>query len=159
MCNTFSAICLPNGDLIFPAEYTDNHIDIIELKDLADNGRDLVKLECTPIDLRFDDLSSYVFKVDQPDLPSWWNEHIKQRAKETMMRRIGNMIVDDSRQILLGGCWILTGNARICLMKNSRIVLMTGSSRIEQMAGSSQIEQMTGSSRIGEDCRKVNNEE
>ena len=148
MCKKFSAIYLPGDKLIFLPQFTDHHIDLIESLGVRDNGRDLVKLECSPREARFDVIDDYVFEVDQPETPEWWNEHTYSRAEAAMRRIIKAMIVDGSRDMLLGGCWVLTGNAMIGQVKDARIVAMYGSARVGTMCLSSQVEQMADSARV-----------
>ena len=152
MCKTFSAIVLKSGDLIFdPA--TDSHEDLIESANLSDLRCEFARVEFVPKDGKFDDLNSYIFKLDEFRTPDWWTEDIEKRTVVIMRSRIDRMIVREDKRILIGGNWILSENINIEKLVNCRIIY-AGSATIQyaqsatiQNAGSARIHN-AGSARI-----------
>ena len=151
MCNFLSAIVMQNGDLITNPFLTDSHEDLLQ----ANNIRDGLAQQGTFARIEFlppkdhsalQDLSTWTLEVDEQVEPIWF-DHAAVRAK--LEDRVRRMIIDDERDFLLGGVWILAGGAKIKKVKNSRIVFMLGGSQVGRMWGNSQVGEMWYSSQVG----------
>ena len=149
MCQYKSAVVLPNGDLIHH-EATDHHDDLLLWAGLADTSRqpNFVRVEFTGPDLG--DIATYALKVDQDYLPQWWTSEMADDVARRLRALCERSIVSDRRKILLGGVWVLVGDAFVDRAENVRIVSMRGSSQVGEMQGSSQVGTMGGSSQVGE---------
>ena len=152
MCNFLSGLVLKNGDIITDPEHTDSHEDLIEARGLNDNNthiQQFARFEFVPKSVKdTGDVGTYKFSIDEDVCPAWFDEDMEANVVERLKDRISHMIITDSRKLLLGGCWIFAGEAKIRSVKNARIASMHDSSRIEYMHGSSRIDRMYGSSRI-----------
>jgi hypothetical protein len=159
MCKFKSALVTRTGEVLL-SEYTDAHEDLIayfKLKDDRDPGdgmRPFIRIEFVPSE-QIDNPKRYRLKVDEEVTPIWFGDDMQASVTEKMREYIRKMIVPDNRDILLGGEWILTGNAIIKKTEATRIYAMLGSSRVGEMRGSSKVGAMLGSSRVGEDKREA----
>jgi len=129
MCNFKSALYFKNGDLIH-SDVTDSHEDLVLVSGLKDNILSLdrvVRVECVPPSDIDDiaDLSKWILKLDEPNVPSWWAKK-KDDCERKMLAIIKNSIVTDERKCLLGGCWILTKTAKVHKMVGGRILIAVG---------------------------------
>jgi hypothetical protein len=151
VCKFLSALVLRNGDIYTRPEATDSHEDLIEDLGFKDDGSDgFVRVEFVPPpDRNIVDPNAWKFRLDQ-ERPSWFSQQDEERAIDKLRRRVANMLVSDKRKILLGGCWILHGDAVVSRAHSARIVMMLGSSQVGVMHGSSQVGVMHESSRVGE---------
>jgi hypothetical protein len=134
MCNFLSAIVMRNWDLLCDPFLTDSHEDLLS----AHNVRDglcqhdaFVRVEfIPPKDSPIHNLSTWTLKVDQANTPDWFDS---ERATNLLKDRVQRMIVADERELLLGGCWILVGEAKIKRVQNARIFSVSGNSQINEM--------------------------
>jgi len=163
MCQFKSALVLPSEDIVH-SPFTDSHEDLIDIQGLIDDavtGARFVRIEFSPNPDHPDeyaDLSKYKLKVDQHDVPDWWTPELRERTAERMREIVKPSLVTSYRNCLVGGCYILAGNARIdhlsfariiAMLDSSQVVAMDNASQVEIMCGGSTIEQMNGSSYIG----------
>lgn len=143
MCQFFSGIALENGDVI-TSEYTDSHELLMLANGIHDGhaqrGR-FARLELLPPDdqARVLDSEAWALAIDGKDEPEWWAER-KADVERQMRARLERMIVRESRDILLGGCWVVGGNARIGQLAAGRIVVLCGSAIVERVCGSAIVE-------------------
>ena len=163
MCNFLSGLVLKNGTMIIDPEHTDSHEDLIEFRGLKDTDqfiRKFARFEFTPKSHKtIADVDSYTLKIDEYDIPDWCDEEMKDSLITKLKIRIERMIVTVDTSILLGGCWILSGDVRVNSAKNARIVSMHGSSSVNYMYGSSSVNSMHDSSSVVNDYRIKANEE
>jgi len=151
MCDFISAIIRENWDVICLPEYTDSHEDLMRHAGLRDDhlsqGR-FVRVEFTPPDDggQIADVSKWRLKLDERSAPEWWDS---ERAAAKMSRIAKRMIVSGARDVIIGGCWILDGDAKIGCMIGARVFVMRGNSSVGKMWGSSNVGEMWGSSHIG----------
>jgi len=151
MCQFLSGIGFKNGDVI-TSDYTDRHELLIlayglrETPAPRDNG--WVRLEYTS-DTKTD-IDSYKLGIDETDIPSWVTDKVKEKWISKLRVRLKDMIIiTGEKEILLGGKYILGGDAKILQAYNVIIVEMWDSSQIGTMWGSSQVSKMYGSSQAG----------
>jgi len=153
MCNFLSAIVLRDGTLICDPEHTDSHEDLLEIHALNDGITALyqerfARIEFTPPadSAKIEDLSTWALKIDEEAKPSWFDETtIRSKCEERILR----IFVRNEVKILVGGCWILVGNARAIKVIHSTIKSLHGSSQIGELHGSSQVGSLHGSSQVG----------
>ena len=155
MCDTFSGLLLKSENLIFRPQFTDSHQDLVESCGLADyNG--YVKWEFKCPSGGEADIGSYLLSVTGDQ--DWFIPSVRARLYDRVKAKVKKMmIIDDDRKILVGGCYILGGNATVTRVTGSRIVAMVGNSRIriltdstvDNMRDTSSVGQVYGSSTIG----------
>ena len=154
MCRFASAIFLRNGDMIADFANTDSHAELAEAFGLARSEMQAIRHEFVRVELvpseNWADVSSYRFILDEEHAPDWADSDFLAKAERTIRAAVNRMIVRDSRQLLLGGCWILAESVKIASTKNARIVQMLGSSSVNQMLGSSRVDLMLGSSSVNQ---------
>lgn len=160
MCNFLSAIVFQNGDIVCNPEYTDAHEDLILACKLRDDhlsrGR-FARVEFSPLGggrKDITDLSTWQLILDEPCRPEWFD---KKQVLSKLKRIVNRMIVSGHRRLLLGGCWILVGKARINTAKNCRIIKMCDyanivavddNTNIDIMSGHASIAMLLGNSRV-----------
>ena len=150
MCHFLSALIHPSGELVCRPDLTDSHEDLIEMIQIRDDGSGaFVRLEYLPPDDPSTtwDLDTWLFKVDQEDTPDWFDPDL---AKQKCREKIQRMIITENRDLLLGGCYIVAGDARIKKVKNARIAILAGSATVDQMEGAARIDMMLDSSSVGQ---------
>ena len=148
MCKFLSAIVTRDGRVLSAPEYTDSHEDLIAAFGLRDNGLDhFCRVEYTPKGAEYDNLDSYVLRLDEDDEPSWWAER-KDDVEAELRHRIEAMIVREDHDILLGGCWIIASGT-VKIAKSCTIRNMYGTSSVGSMYGTSSVGSMSGTSRVG----------
>ena len=149
MCKFISAIVMKSGDLICDPEHTDNHEDLMIFANIRDNYLQLgrfARIEFTPPDDKdIADVSAWNLHVDEDETPVWFDSVVVRSKMEALARR---MIISDERKLLLGGCWILVGEANVKTVKSARIFTMRDSSRVNTMRDSSQVNTMRDSSQV-----------
>jgi len=154
MCNFLSAIVIKpkpgdSPEVYCDPEHTDSHEDLIANRGLADNGRGgFVRVELTLSSLDYADLEAYTLRIDCLHRPEWFDEQAGARVEHILRGCIKRMLVDDQRDMLLGGCWILHNAAHIKRVHNARIVAMQDSARIGEVRGVAWIDRMLDSARI-----------
>ena len=129
MCKFMSAIVTRNGD-IFQYPETDSHEAIIAAHGFRDDGaplasRSWVRVEFTPpADVKeIADEAKWTLNVDEVGLPDWWEEK-RAAIRSDLWARIKRMMINDERECLIGGSWIILSGAKIRRMIGSRIVLV-----------------------------------
>ena len=128
MCNFFSGLAFPDGD-IQTYDETDEHEPMIAVLGLNDSGtpiasRAFARWEFTPpADLTtIEDLNTWTLRVDESVVPAWWGER-ESRIREQIEDRVRRMFVRDERQFLIGGKWILLPGSRLHRLVGGRIVI------------------------------------
>jgi hypothetical protein len=156
MCEFLSALVFKSGKIFTSPEHTDSHSDLIDAKGLSAESdsslqiRGWIRVEFTPPSTRqMADVDSYVLRVDESSTPEWFDAAMKFDVTEQLKEIIQAMIVTDERKILLGGCWILAGEAKVHKIVRATVKVALGSSQVGKMLGSSQVGKMLGSSQVG----------
>lgn len=153
MCQFFSGIALKNGDIYYNP-MTDSHEDLILENGLNDKSelnsvsRNWVRFEYTSDTLS--DLSTYKLIIDENSVPGWCDDDFKSNLINKVNSIIKSMILCDVKnEILVGGCWILTGKSIIEKCVSARIILMDKISKVGEMFGNSSVGEMRESSKVG----------
>ena len=128
MCEFFSGLAFPNGD-IQTYDETDEHEPMIAALGLRDTGtplasRAFARWEFTPPEdlTTIEDLNTWTLRVDESVVPAWWGER-ESRIREQIEDRVRRMFVRDERQFLIGGKWILLPGSRLHRLVGGRIVI------------------------------------
>ena len=152
MCEFLSALVLRNGDVLWH-EATDSHSDLVRHFRLPDNTecRHFAKIEFTPRSVdgnpNYLGVDHYALRVDEDTEPIWFDE-VRELVEQKCRSIIRGMIVTDKRDFLLGGKWILAGNACVRAVKSSHLVSVSDSAQIKYVSGSAQIKSVSGSAQI-----------
>src|SRR5271157_4049745 len=150
MCNFFSGIYQRDESILADPALTDSHADLITIHNLKDEDlflRSWIKFEYTPDpEKNISDLDSWTLTVDETSTPDWVDlEKLREKCKAIVSR----MIVTDSRKLLLGGCWIICGEAKVEEAKSCKVISVCDSASIGSVWDSSSIRSVRGSASIG----------
>ena len=153
MCKFLSGIVFQTGELQ-TSQYTDSHESLIKWLDLDDSlpieTRTWVRVEFTPTDSKdYDKPDKYIFKVDEQETPIWFNDEMRARISDEMTGIVKACIIKDKKKFLLGGKWILTGEANVDSIENAMVICMLGTSQVGVMWGTSQVGEMWETSQVG----------
>ena len=91
-------------------------------------------------------IETYRLRLDEERKPSWWSDEMATAVAQKMAVYIKSCIITGDAAILIGGQFILAGNARVECAQSCIITAMYGSSVVESMYGSSVVGSMSGSS-------------
>jgi len=157
MCKFLSAVYTQDGRLFCDPEHTDSHSDLIAAhgikeREAAGIAQKFVKLELTPGDgPDIPDADKWVECVDEHEVPAWFDAEARGKAFGQMRALVAAMFIDGGeRSMILGGCWILRGNAVVHKMVSAKVGAMCGTSQVGAMCGTSQVGEMRGNSRVPE---------
>src|SRR5271157_2607309 len=153
MCNFFSGIYQRDESILADPALTDSHQDLITIHNLKDEDlflRSWIRFEYTPDpEKNISDLDSWTLTVDETSTPDWVDlEKLRDKCKAIVSR----MIVTDSRKLLLGGCWIICGEAKIEEAKSCKVISVCDSASIVTVSGSSSIGSVRDSANIRAVC-------
>ena len=149
MCNFLSALIVRNGDIL-THPMLDSHHDLVTYFKLPDSNGHIprfVKVELTPTD-NWLDPATWKWQVDEETLPRWWEDGLAVQAEAALRRRAKSMIVTDDRTLIVDGCWIVGGKAKIRDVRSGRIVRVQDSASISNVWGSASIRDVGGSASI-----------
>jgi hypothetical protein len=152
MCKAFSSIVVMSGEVYCDPALTDSHevLKRAHCPQLPDDGIAFVRVEYTPPDdpSEIGDLDCWHLILDAVAAPVWWEDR-EESVRTTMRRLVERMLVSGTRDILLGGCWILLGGACVRDVYFSRILSMHGRSQVRALYDSSRVGALYGSSQVG----------
>ena len=152
MCNFLSAIILKNLDVIWDYEYTKSHEELIKKYNLVDDeiglySEKFCRIEFIPIGhtKSINNKDNWRLIVDESSIPHWFNKEIIMNKLWTI---ISNMFIQDKRETLQEGCFILLDGAEVENVNNCNIPYMVGNSKVGILRGSSKIETMWETSEV-----------
>jgi len=161
MCNFLSAIFTRDGRLICQPQYTDSHSDLMAAYGIKARQTDapvqqFVRLELIPPEPFVLDMAKWQETVDEHEVPAWFDDAKRFDAFEQMREIIANAVVTDTRDMLLGGFYILADKALIKEMRGSRVVIVgieevevtEGNAQVKVIQGYSQVEAMMGNAQV-----------
>lgn len=154
MCQFLSAIITRDGNIYMMPNVTDSHSELVEWCGLQNGDDDrlpgFAKVQFSPPEGgSLANIEAYRLTVEEECSPIWFDDSMCADIEAKLRHAVQAMIIDSPRTLLLGGCWILVGEAKVQIVKTSRILAMYGSSRVEAMYDSSRVEAMYDSSRVG----------
>ena len=148
MCNFLSALVLKNGDVLHHP-MLDSHADLVRYFKLPDTDAHIqhfAKVELTPVD--WADAATWNFRVDEEVLPVWWAD-VASAVEGTLRSRAAGMILKDGdHDLIVDGCWIVAGTAKVRDVRSGRIILVQDSAQISNVGGSAQISGVWDSAQI-----------
>jgi len=142
MCRFLSALVKKNGNIICVPGVTDSHEDLIEYASLHDNDnyiRSFVRIEYHPDNGELHELDKYELHVDESDTPDWFDKKMKEKIERKLYQRVKKMIISNEKPILLGGCYILHGDAEIRKVQGSRIISMRDNASVMNVWGNASV--------------------
>ncbi len=128
MCRFFSAIVLESGDIL-TSEYTDRHELLMRVHGVRDGhaqrGR-FARVELLPPDdhRTLLDVETWNIQLDETEAPEWWPAR-RDDVQGAMRRMVERMIVREPRDLILGGCWVVSDVA-IGELAAGRIAILSG---------------------------------
>src|SRR3990167_1206111 len=137
MCQFFSALVLKNGDVLHHPQL-DSHAGLVTYFKLPDGNahvQHFAKVELLPAS-DWLDVSTWVFRVDEPVLPGWWGEIANQA--EASVRAIAKRMVlaTGIHPLLCDGAWILCGDVAVGEIRaGARIVRVQDTATIRAVWG------------------------
>ena len=156
MCEFKSAIVLRDGKnkggfKLLLSPWTNSHSDLIAMHYLHDDGRlKFARVEFKPKSAEtVADVKSYNLTIDEERCPDWFDEEMKDAVSEKMRTYIASIIVIDSRKILIGGEFIVSGKAEIGDIKQSNVNSISGSAKVGSISGSATVDIIYGSATVG----------
>jgi hypothetical protein len=136
----------------------DHHSDLItyfKLPDTSAYHQHFAKVELTPVDWM--DTSTWRFRLDEESSPGWW-EDVAAAAEKELRARADKMILrDGEHQLIVDGCWIVGGTAKVRDIRSGRIVRVQdtamlsgvgGSARVSGVGDSAQVSDVRGSAQV-----------
>ena len=136
MCNFLSALVLQNGDVLHHP-MLDSHSDLVtyfKLPDANAHIRRFAKVELVPVDWM--DASTWTFRLDENTAPAWWGDVAADA--ESKLRAIANRMIlrDGERELIVDGCWIVGGTAKVRDVRSGWIRRVQDSATIRDVGGS-----------------------
>jgi len=149
MCQFKSAIVLRNGDVQW-SPFTDSHEDLINIAGLADTElgrRQFVRVEYKSHDVT--DIEKYKLVIDQDEVPDWFDEKMRERTSDFLRGIVERMIISTgTHKILIGGQYIVCGDARVKSIKTANVVYICGSATVKYIGGSATVMNICGSATV-----------
>ena len=150
MCNVKSGIVFRTGEL-FTSPFTDSHEDLILLRGLKDDRAPIVQNWARVEYLPDSEWKTWTLSLDEQQAPAWWDDDMRTAIIAKFEALIEGMTITGTVPMLLGGQYILRGNANVAKLGNgAHVVVMRDSSNVGEMWGSSTVGEMRESSNVGE---------
>jgi hypothetical protein len=126
----------------------DSHSDLVRYFKLPDNTafiHHFAKVELTPVDWM--DVSTWQWRIDEEMRPGWLDD--VEKAAETKLRAIAErMILRDDHELIVDGCWIVGGKAKVRDVRSGRIMRVQDSAQVTDVWGSAQVTNVRGSAQV-----------
>ena len=141
MCNFLSVLVLKNGDVLHHP-MLDSHSDLVAYFDLPDTNAHIhhfAKAELTPVDWL--DPATWLWHIDEETRPTWLDD-VEQQAKDKARSIARRMIITDTTKLpklIVDGCWIVGGKAKIRDVRAGRIVRIQDSATVSGVRGSATV--------------------
>ena len=150
MCNFKAGIVFRTGEL-FTSPFTDAHEDLILLRGLKDDRAPIVQNWARVEYLPDSEWKTWTLSLDEQQAPAWWDDDMRTAIIAKFEALIEGMTITGTVPMLLGGQYILRGNANVAKLGNgAHVVVMRDSSNVGEMWGSSTVGEMRESSNVGE---------
>ncbi len=129
----------------------DSHSDLVTYFKLPDENAHIThfaKAELTPT-TDWTDASTWDWRIDEQVRPVWLTEDVERAAEEATRSIAQRMVITNGeRDLIVDGCWIIAGTAKIRDVRSGRIVRVQGSATIRDVWGSATISGVWGSATI-----------
>jgi len=150
MCNFLSAIVMKNGDVLWHP-MIDSHSELAAYHKLRDDDqfrRNFAKVELLPGD-DWMEPEKWTWEVDEPTRPDWLDD-VEDSAKKRLITIAKGLILDDGNHpLIVDGCWIIGGVAKVERIKYGRVMRVSDSAEIGYVSGSVTIGSVSDSVKIG----------
>jgi len=139
MCNFFSALALPNGDIRWHWAL-DSHSDLLTYFGIKDESgvRNFAKVELVPGD-DWTGPDSWVFKLDEETAPQWWSDvaGVVERAMRSAAKKF--ILKDTKKRLIVDGVWVVAGSSEVCDVRGGRIIRVQDSATVSGVGGSATV--------------------
>ena len=129
----------------------DSHSDLVTYFKLPDENAHIThfaKAELTPT-TDWTDASTWDWRIDEQVRPVWLTEDVERAAEEATRSIAQRMVITNGeRDLIVDGCWIIAGTAKIRDVRSGRIVRVQGSATISGVWGSATIRDVGDSATI-----------
>ena len=128
MCNFFSALGFRDGTIRHHWAL-DSHSDLMihwGVADDADYQSKFVKLELAPADDTWLEPEKWKFTVDEPSSPVWCDDERTAEFRSAMVSAAKRMIITGEKRLIVDGCWIIGGNAKVIDVRAGRVLAVWG---------------------------------
>ena len=141
MCRFLSVLILRDGS-VRHHPMLDSHSDLVTYFKLPDENPHIpyfAKAELTP-DKDWTDASTWAWRIDEAVNPVWLTAEVEKAAEEATRAIAQRMVIKDGEhRLIVDGCWIVAGTAKIRDVRSGRIVRVQGSATISDVGGSATI--------------------
>jgi hypothetical protein len=148
VCNFLSACVLRNGHVL-THPMLDSHSDLVryfKLPDTTAYHQHFAKAELTPVDWM--DVATWKFRLDEESAPGWWDD-VSAAAEAELRRRANAMILrDGEHQLIVDGCWIIGGTAKVRDIRSGRIMRVQDTAMLSDVGGSAQVSDVRGNAQV-----------
>ena len=143
MCTYKSAIVLHDekckgGFRVLLSPWTESHSELITIHQLKDKFHRLsfARVEFSPDKLENAHLvGKYKLRLDEERMPEWWSDDVREGVTEHLSSYVKSIIVNDERELLIGGQFILGPRARINTIKEAIVNVMLDGGTVKYITG------------------------
>ena len=150
MCNFLSVLVLRDGS-VRHHPMLDSHSDLVRYFKLPDENAHIqhfAKAELTPT-TDWTDAATWDWRIDEQVRPVWLTEDVEKAAEDATRAIAQRMVIKDGEHdLIVDGCWIIAGTAKIRDVRSGRIVRVQDSASISGVGGSASISGVWGSASI-----------
>ena len=150
MCKFLSVLILRDGS-VRHHPMLDSHSDLVTYFKLPDENPHIpyfAKAELTP-DTDWTDASTWAWRIDEAVNPVWLTPDVEKAAEDATRAIAQRMVITDGEhRLIVDGCWIVAGTAKIRDVRSGRIVRVQGSATISNVGGSAAIRNVWDSATI-----------
>ena len=150
MCNFLSVLIIRDGS-VRHHPMLDSHSDLVRYFKLPDENAHIqhfAKAELTPT-TDWTDASTWKWRIDEQVRPVWLTEDVEHAAEGATRAIAQRMVIKDGEHALIvDGCWIVAGTAKIRDVRSGRIVRVQDSATISGVGGSATISDVWDSATI-----------
>ncbi len=150
MCHFLSVLVLRDGS-VRHHPMLDSHGDLVHYFKLPDENPHIpyfAKAELTPT-TDWTDASTWAWRIDEAVNPVWLTPDVEKAAEEATRAIAQRMVIKDGEhRLIVDGCWIIAGAAKIRDVRSGRIVRVQDLATISNVWGSATISNVRGSATI-----------
>jgi len=146
MCNFLSVLILRDGS-VRHHPMLDSHSDLVTYFKVPDENPHIpyfAKAELTP-NTDWTDASTWAWRIDEAVNPVWLTPDVEKAAEEAARAIAQRMVIKDGEhRLIVDGCWIIGGTAKIRDVRSGRIVRVQDSATIRDVQDSATIRNVWG---------------